>query len=283
MSDLYVRNWDKWQSYRKDRGVPPWIKVHRVVLSNPEWSMLSDAEKGQLVSLWILAASKSGKLPSDEAVLMKLCMLENAPNIEKFIEFGFLERAGCQDDANVTSERRQNDAKVTPKRRQDDAKVTPKRRQDVTPEKNREEENREETEKKRTCANQVCADQSSVASHTSTASDKKYMELAESLKRVVLLRRNRIIPDRHVVSWAKEIRRMVKIDKITPAQIETAINWYERHWMDDYVPEIESAKSLREKWASLLRAIDRAQPKKTHNSSNADVLDPEYWKKQGVK
>ena len=46
MPTLTVTNWERWQSYRADRGQPPWIKVHRTVLRNPEWTMLTDAQRG---------------------------------------------------------------------------------------------------------------------------------------------------------------------------------------------------------------------------------------------
>jgi len=92
-------NWDKWQTYRKDRGTPPWIKVYRNLMSNEEWASLSDAEKGQLVSLWILGSDRNGLIPENSTVLRRMCMLDSDPNIIKFIELGFLSRA-CQPDGN---------------------------------------------------------------------------------------------------------------------------------------------------------------------------------------
>jgi len=53
---MKVKNWQRWQNYRKDRGTPPWIKVHRNLMTNQEWAELTDAEKGQLVSIWLIAA-----------------------------------------------------------------------------------------------------------------------------------------------------------------------------------------------------------------------------------
>jgi len=106
---LHIANWDKWQSYRSDRGTPPWIKVHRKLMSNPQWAMLSDAEKGQLLSLWIVAADKNGEIPSSPTILKKICLLDKNPNINKFIELGFILSNGKQDDANMTSSGRQDD------------------------------------------------------------------------------------------------------------------------------------------------------------------------------
>ena len=102
---LKVRNWDRWQSYRTDRGQPPWIKIHRCVMRNPEWVTLSDAERGQLVSIWLLAADSNGEIPDDPRLLQKLCFMDKPPNIEKFINLGFL----CGNGVNVASTWRQHD------------------------------------------------------------------------------------------------------------------------------------------------------------------------------
>ena len=99
---LQVTNWDKWQTYRKDRGTPPWIKVHRNLLSNPEWCSLSDSEKGQLVSIWLLSADKNGQVCADAQLLHKMAQLDAQPNINRFIELGFLSPSGCQGDAPET-------------------------------------------------------------------------------------------------------------------------------------------------------------------------------------
>ena len=88
---LRIKNWSLWQTYRKDRGTPPWIKIYRNLLSNPEWVSLTDSEKGQLTSIWILAADKGGAIPDDPVVIQKMCMLDTAPNINKFIDLGFVD------------------------------------------------------------------------------------------------------------------------------------------------------------------------------------------------
>lgn len=120
---IAICNWERWQTFRKDRGSPPWIKLHRCVLTNPEWAMLSDCEKGQLISMWIVAADKNGELPTDDPkMLRKICLLDDTPNIGKFKELGFLTTM-CQPLDNQAS----------PKCPQDDA-----------PEQSRGEKRREE-------------------------------------------------------------------------------------------------------------------------------------------
>lgn len=110
MTPLFVNNWGKWQTYRKDRGTPPWIKIHRRIMSNPDWVVLSDAEKGQLVSIWIVAADKNGEIPGDQRILKKICLLDEEPDLPRFTELGFLTTFGCQDDATVTPSGCHNDA-----------------------------------------------------------------------------------------------------------------------------------------------------------------------------
>ena len=109
---LKVSSWDKWQSYRKDRGQPPWIKLHRALLRNPEWISLTDAQRGQLVSIWILAADKDGKIPDSPEIIQRVCCLSKKPDLELLISLGFI----CtrrQPDANMTPTRRQHDASET--------------------------------------------------------------------------------------------------------------------------------------------------------------------------
>ena len=105
MEYLKIKNWDKWQSYRADRGQPPWIKIHRCVMRNPEWVALSDLERGQLVSMWLLAADNNGLIPDSHILIQKLCFMSSPLKLNKFKELGFI----CQGDAKVTPDRRQHD------------------------------------------------------------------------------------------------------------------------------------------------------------------------------
>jgi hypothetical protein len=126
MQTLNVHDWDVHQTYRKDRGQPPWIKIHRTIIRHHKWAALSDAERGQLVAIWILAADDDGKIPNDARLVRKLCYMDEEPDLQRFVSLGFLD-----DDGTMASARRHDDVTVTPERRQDDA-----------PEKRREEEKR---------------------------------------------------------------------------------------------------------------------------------------------
>ena len=110
---MNVCGWDKWQTYRKDRGTPPWIKVHRNLMTNPEWVSLDDAEKGQLVSIWLIAADRGGKIPDDPTVIQMMAMLRSTPDISKFVALGFLEDDGCQVVVKLASSGCHSDAPET--------------------------------------------------------------------------------------------------------------------------------------------------------------------------
>lgn len=107
---LKCRNWEFWQTYRRDRSAPPWIKVHRRILQDLEWSQLSDAEKGQLVSIWILAADRDGFVRNDPQLLQRVLGLDDPPNIQKFMDLHFLTSEWRHDDANTTPFGSQSDA-----------------------------------------------------------------------------------------------------------------------------------------------------------------------------
>jgi len=100
---MRIAKWNEYQSYRQDRGQPPWIKVHRRLMRNHQWVVMSASERGQLVAMWLLAADNDGWLPDDPDLIGKLCYMQ-PPDIERFVSLGFIEL-----DANMTPDRRQSD------------------------------------------------------------------------------------------------------------------------------------------------------------------------------
>jgi len=105
MQYLRVHNWETWQTYRRDRGQPPWIKLHRSIMRDVKWVSLGCQRRGQLVAMWLLAADNSGQIPADPVLVKKLCFMDDVPDLKYFVINGFLD-----DDANVTSAWRQHDA-----------------------------------------------------------------------------------------------------------------------------------------------------------------------------
>ena len=116
---LTVTNWGRWQSYRRDRGAPPWIKVHRNLPQNPEWVMLDDRLRGQLVAIWILAASKDGTIEAPAGQLAdfihRAASMSSEPDLQTLEAAGFVSVASAwrHDGVNVASSRRHGDAAET--------------------------------------------------------------------------------------------------------------------------------------------------------------------------
>jgi hypothetical protein len=117
-SYLSIVGWDTFQTYRKDRGTPPWIKVHRSMLTSQRWLSLTDAEKGALVSIWVVASAKNGLVPADPTILMRMAQLEIEPNINKYIDLNYIVADGlpdgCQSDLLDTDTEAEADTEAEP-------------------------------------------------------------------------------------------------------------------------------------------------------------------------
>ena len=109
MEYLKIRNWDKWQTFRKDRPPPQWIKLHRCLMRNVEWVSLTDKERGQLVTIWLLAGDHDGTIPKKPEIVQKLCYMTEPPNMNKFIELGFIEAERLPDGYQMVTKRLPND------------------------------------------------------------------------------------------------------------------------------------------------------------------------------
>jgi hypothetical protein len=72
-----IRNWKHFQHYKNRR--PPWIKLHRDILDDPDWHALTGDSAKVLISLWLIASDdndKDGKLPSIRKLAFRLRMTE---------------------------------------------------------------------------------------------------------------------------------------------------------------------------------------------------------------
>ena len=88
MSILKVKNWEEFQHY-KDRN-PPWIKLHRSLLTDYKFACLQDASKLHLMLIWLLASQTNNEIPNDAKYLQNLLNLDERPNLKELIEKGFL-------------------------------------------------------------------------------------------------------------------------------------------------------------------------------------------------
>lgn len=88
MKYLIVRNWSSFQHY-KDRH-PPWIKLHRALLDDYEFSLLPDATKAHLMMIWLLASQHDGRVPADPKFLQRKLGFSEKADLEPLIASGFL-------------------------------------------------------------------------------------------------------------------------------------------------------------------------------------------------
>lgn len=91
MKYLAVRNWQKFQHYRERN--PVWVKAYVELLDNPDWLALSDAAKGQLFALWLLAAKRGNRIPADPQALRVLLGVTGKLHVQDLIAGGWIEEA----------------------------------------------------------------------------------------------------------------------------------------------------------------------------------------------
>ena len=99
-----VKNWHDFQHF-KDRR-PPWVKLYRDILDDPDWHELDPEAAKILVSLWLLASedeTQEGRLPDAKRIAFRLRLPINKVNqaLTK------LEHWLYHDDINAISERYQ--------------------------------------------------------------------------------------------------------------------------------------------------------------------------------
>lgn len=72
-----IKNWRKFQHFKNRR--PPWIKLYRDLLDDPEWHDLDPAAAKLLVTLWLLASEdekQEGRLPDLKTIAFRLRLTE---------------------------------------------------------------------------------------------------------------------------------------------------------------------------------------------------------------
>ena len=102
-----IKNWSKHQHF-KDR-TPPWIKLYRDILDDPDWHELSGDDAKMLVNLWLIASedeTRTGELPNARRIAFRLRIKESQVNQA----LARLSHWLIQDDINVISTRHQVDA-----------------------------------------------------------------------------------------------------------------------------------------------------------------------------
>ena len=105
-----IRNWAKFQHF-KDRN-PPWVKLYKDVLDDPDWHELDPLAAKVLVMLWLIASeddSKQGTLPENKKLAFRLRISEK----NLCITLSQLKNWLIQDDIKVISSGYPTDAPET--------------------------------------------------------------------------------------------------------------------------------------------------------------------------
>lgn len=86
---LAIKNWDKFQHYR-DRN-PPWIKLHRELLTSTTWASADDASRVLAVAFMMLAAITGNRIPADKAYIKRVAYLNSEPDWSYLLSVQFIE------------------------------------------------------------------------------------------------------------------------------------------------------------------------------------------------
>jgi hypothetical protein len=132
-----IKGWVKFQHF-KDRR-PPWIKLYRDILEDPDWHDLDGDTAKILVALWLLASEdeeQEGKLPDARRLAFRLRVSETKVNqaltkLSHWLEHDDIDviSTGYQVDAPETEERQ---IKETEKRQIQKALACPQSVQEST-------------------------------------------------------------------------------------------------------------------------------------------------------
>src|SRR5215467_3046498 len=86
---IRVVNWGKFQHY-KDRN-PPWVKLHRELLTSQTWVSLDDAGRVLAIACMLLAAATDNKIPADPSYIRRVAYLNQLPDLSVLLATGFVE------------------------------------------------------------------------------------------------------------------------------------------------------------------------------------------------
>jgi hypothetical protein len=78
---MRIKNWKEFQHF-KDR-TPPWIKLYRYLLDDPDWHSLSGDEAKTLIMLWLVASEDKqmeGNLPALKNIAFRFRITEKELN-----------------------------------------------------------------------------------------------------------------------------------------------------------------------------------------------------------
>lgn len=108
---LGIKNLERFQHYKsKNESAPAWIKLHRSLLCDYEFSQLTDISKAHLMLIWVQASQSSWRIPYDARWVADKVGASSKIDLECLIEAGFLTLERSDD---TTLERPEDDSEST--------------------------------------------------------------------------------------------------------------------------------------------------------------------------
>ena len=101
---LRVKNFEKYQHY--SRRKPPWIKVYFRLLSDSDFSQMSDASKLHTIAIMLLASQYDNKIPFDKPWISRVILANSRINWPELFNSGFV--ICYQDASNVLADCQQH-------------------------------------------------------------------------------------------------------------------------------------------------------------------------------
>jgi hypothetical protein len=121
-----VKSWETFQHYKNRR--PPWIKLYRELLDDPQFHALSGDAAKALIMFWLIASENDGYLPAIDVLAFRLRvdskLLDKViPELKHYLDSDML--ATCLQDAipETEGETEKSKSKRQTKRAQHDAAV----------------------------------------------------------------------------------------------------------------------------------------------------------------
>ncbi len=88
--------------------------------------------------------------------------------------------------------------------------------------------------------------------------NKHFAKYATLLSKTITSAKNIKVTTQKLKQWSEEIRKLKEIDGVSEPRIEAALEWYHQNIGGQYIPVIESGRSLRQKFLRLESAMERA-------------------------
>jgi len=110
---IRIKGWNQFQHF-KDRR-PPWIKLYRDILDDPEWHDLDGDAAKHLVMLWLIASETDGYLPDIKRISFRLRVSVDyakslISKLKHWLDITMIS-SGYQDDTPETETERETEKK----------------------------------------------------------------------------------------------------------------------------------------------------------------------------